>query len=161
MAAIYTTRKKDEETGVAEGARKLADELNAAAAKCVSIADDDASAYAALQAPSPLTPSHAHDHSLPLALPLFLTFNRLLGPRNVGGGDAPIRQIPTRRALCLRPIHAECARPNAGPPALHLRLCLHPSAPAPPWRRATITITAGFPDHRPHTHRAATAGWTR
>ncbi len=50
MAAIYTTRKKDEELGVAEGAKKLAESLNAAAAKCIAIADDDATAYAALQA---------------------------------------------------------------------------------------------------------------
>ena len=49
MAAIYTTRKKDEELGVAEEAKKLAEALNTAAAKCISIADDDASAYAALQ----------------------------------------------------------------------------------------------------------------
>ncbi len=52
MAAIYTTRKKDEELGVAEGAKKLAESLNAAAAKCIAIADDDATAYAALQARS-------------------------------------------------------------------------------------------------------------
>mmetsp|Transcript_15250 Transcript_15250/g.41504 ORF Transcript_15250/g.41504 Transcript_15250/m.41504 type:complete len:191 (+) Transcript_15250:27-599(+) len=50
MAAIYTTRKKDEELGVAEDARKLAASLNAAAASCISVADDDATAYAALQA---------------------------------------------------------------------------------------------------------------
>lgn len=49
MAAIYTTRKKDEELGVAEDAKKLAEALNSAAAKCISIADDDATAYAALQ----------------------------------------------------------------------------------------------------------------
>ena len=59
MAAIYTTRKKDEELGVAEGAKKLAESLNAAAAKCIAIADDDATAYAALQAIS----STMHEHT--------------------------------------------------------------------------------------------------
>ena len=50
MAAIYTTRKKDEELGVANDARALAEALNAAAARCVGIADADAAVYAALQA---------------------------------------------------------------------------------------------------------------
>jgi hypothetical protein len=61
MAAIYTTRKKDEELGVAEGAKKLAETLNAAAAKCIAIADEDASAYAALQARH-LTARILHGH---------------------------------------------------------------------------------------------------
>jgi formiminotetrahydrofolate cyclodeaminase len=50
MAAIYTTRKKDEETGVATVARELAASLDAAAAKCIVIADEDEVAYAAVQA---------------------------------------------------------------------------------------------------------------
>lgn len=50
MAAIYTTRKKDEESGVAAEARTLADKLNAAASTCIKIADEDEAAYAALQA---------------------------------------------------------------------------------------------------------------
>ncbi|CAE8719367.1 unnamed protein product, partial [Polarella glacialis] len=50
MAAIYTTRKKDEETGVAEEARTLAARLQAAAARCIKAADEDAAAYASLQA---------------------------------------------------------------------------------------------------------------
>jgi len=50
MAAIYTTRKKDEESGVAADARALAESLNSAAARCIKIADEDEAAYAALQA---------------------------------------------------------------------------------------------------------------
>ena len=50
MAAIYTTRKKDEESGVAADARALAESLNSAAARCIAIADEDEAAYAALQA---------------------------------------------------------------------------------------------------------------
>mmetsp|Transcript_10108 Transcript_10108/g.16856 ORF Transcript_10108/g.16856 Transcript_10108/m.16856 type:complete len:199 (+) Transcript_10108:44-640(+) len=49
MAAIYTTRKKDELSGVAQDARKLAESLNRAADQCALIADQDAAAYAALQ----------------------------------------------------------------------------------------------------------------
>mmetsp|Transcript_10318 Transcript_10318/g.27518 ORF Transcript_10318/g.27518 Transcript_10318/m.27518 type:complete len:198 (-) Transcript_10318:57-650(-) len=49
MAAIYTTRKKDEESGVAAEAKALAESLNAAAARMLKGADDDATAYAALQ----------------------------------------------------------------------------------------------------------------
>jgi len=40
MAAIYTTRKKDEESGVAADARALAESLNAAAVTCIKIADE-------------------------------------------------------------------------------------------------------------------------
>ncbi|EKX33870.1 hypothetical protein GUITHDRAFT_155909 [Guillardia theta CCMP2712] len=50
MAAIYTTRKKDEETGVAEKARALSESLKQTSQKCMEIADEDEEAYAALQA---------------------------------------------------------------------------------------------------------------
>jgi len=40
MAAIYTTRKKDEESGVAADACTLAESLNAAAVTCIKIADE-------------------------------------------------------------------------------------------------------------------------
>mmetsp|Transcript_26084 Transcript_26084/g.63274 ORF Transcript_26084/g.63274 Transcript_26084/m.63274 type:complete len:196 (-) Transcript_26084:26-613(-) len=50
MAAIYTTRKKDEESGVAGEARALAAALDAAAARCIVLADEDETAYAAIQA---------------------------------------------------------------------------------------------------------------
>eukprot|EP00929_Paragymnodinium_shiwhaense_P115216 TRINITY_DN8394_c0_g1_i2.p1 TRINITY_DN8394_c0_g1~~TRINITY_DN8394_c0_g1_i2.p1 ORF type:complete len:219 (-),score=55.72 TRINITY_DN8394_c0_g1_i2:186-842(-) len=49
MSAIYTTRKKDEESGVAEQAKELARLLNEKAARCLVVADEDAAAYAALQ----------------------------------------------------------------------------------------------------------------
>eukprot|EP01134_Creolimax_fragrantissima_P000760 CFRG0760T1 len=49
MAAVYTTRAVDEKKGVAEKARKLAQELEIAAAKLIDAADDDAAAYARLQ----------------------------------------------------------------------------------------------------------------
>lgn len=55
MAAIYTTRKKDEQAvdeahgTVAAKARKIAEELNAAAGSFIKGADDDAVAYADLQ----------------------------------------------------------------------------------------------------------------
>eukprot|EP00960_Hanusia_phi_P064192 765723-Hanusia_phi.AAC.2 len=50
MAAIYTTRKKDEESGVAEKARALSESLKQTSQKCMEIADEDEEAYAALQA---------------------------------------------------------------------------------------------------------------
>jgi formiminotetrahydrofolate cyclodeaminase len=49
MASIYTTRKKDEASGIAETARALAQQLENAANECLEIADRDAQAYAALQ----------------------------------------------------------------------------------------------------------------
>mmetsp|Transcript_18473 Transcript_18473/g.40489 ORF Transcript_18473/g.40489 Transcript_18473/m.40489 type:complete len:215 (-) Transcript_18473:32-676(-) len=50
MAAIYTTGKKYEASGVAEEARVLAARLQDAAKRCVAAADEDAAAYGALQA---------------------------------------------------------------------------------------------------------------
>mmetsp|Transcript_17231 Transcript_17231/g.30379 ORF Transcript_17231/g.30379 Transcript_17231/m.30379 type:complete len:211 (+) Transcript_17231:38-670(+) len=49
MAAIYTTRKKDEASGVAEKARELSEALTGAAQTCLDLADADAKAYAELQ----------------------------------------------------------------------------------------------------------------
>ncbi|GBG23927.1 Hypothetical Protein FCC1311_001462 [Hondaea fermentalgiana] len=49
MAAIYTTSKKFRENGTAEQAEKLATELEQAAMQCLTVADEDAEAYANLQ----------------------------------------------------------------------------------------------------------------
>ncbi len=49
MAAIYTTRKKDVESGIAQEATALANELATAADDCVKLADKDAEAYGMLQ----------------------------------------------------------------------------------------------------------------
>jgi len=49
MACIYTTRKKDQESGVAEQAKSLAERLAQAAQSCLDLAERDAEAYAKLQ----------------------------------------------------------------------------------------------------------------
>ena len=50
MACAYTQRKKDEASGAAEAARGCQKLLTEGAAREVAAADEDAAAYAALQA---------------------------------------------------------------------------------------------------------------
>jgi len=68
MAAIYTTRKKDEESGTAEEARALAASLQKAAAQCLALADDDASAYTALQATWKKDSGHTEEEKARIAV---------------------------------------------------------------------------------------------